>query len=78
MNNEEFERKMSFIINQQAQFVADIQQLQATQAQTQNVVGQFANLTFEGFTYTLARFNDVNIKIDALVDSQAPMSRLEI
>jgi hypothetical protein len=45
MNNEEFERKMAFIVEQQGQFATDIQQmrgvheqLQATQAQTENVV----------------------------------------
>jgi len=63
MSNEELERKMAFIIEQQAQFSADIQQLQATQAQTENVVGRLANAT-------LAGFNDVNAKINALVDSQ--------
>jgi hypothetical protein len=63
MSNEEFERKMAFMIEQQAQFAADIQQLQATQAQTENVVGRLANAT-------LAGFNDVNAKINALVDSQ--------
>ncbi len=63
MSNEEFERKMAFIVEQQAQFAADIQQLQATQAQTENVVGRLANAT-------LAGFNDVNAKIEALVDSQ--------
>ena len=63
MSNEEFERKMAFIIEQQAQFSSDTQQLQATQAQTENVVGRLANAT-------LAGFNDVNVKINALVDSQ--------
>ena len=63
MNNEEFERKMAFIVEQQAQFAVDIQQVQATQAQTENVVGRLANATLVGF-------NDVNAKIDALVDSQ--------
>jgi hypothetical protein len=63
MSNEEFERKMAFMIEQQSQFAADIQQLQATQAQTENVVGRLANAT-------LAGFNDVNAKINALVDSQ--------
>jgi hypothetical protein len=63
MSNEEFERRMAFIVEQQAQFAADIQQLQATQAQTENVVGRLANAT-------LAGFNDVNAKIESLVDSQ--------
>src|SRR6267378_5914067 len=70
MDNEEFERKMAFIVEQQAQFATDIQQLgevqgqlQATQAQTENVVARLANATLEGF-------KDVNAKIDALVEAQ--------
>jgi ABC-type transporter Mla subunit MlaD len=70
MNNEEFERKMAFIVEQQAQFATDIQQLgevqgqlQATQVQTENVVARLANATLEGF-------KDVNEKIDTLVDAQ--------
>ena len=35
MNNEEFDRKMAFIVEQQAQFAFDIQQLQESQAQLQ-------------------------------------------
>lgn len=54
---------MAFIVEQQAQFVVDIQQLKAIQAETENVVGRLANVTLVGF-------NDVNIKINALVDSQ--------
>ena len=63
MNNEEFEKKMAFIVEQQAQFGSDIQQLQETQAQTEKVVARLANAT-------LAGFNNVDVKIDALVDSQ--------
>ncbi len=63
MNNEEFERKMTFIVDQQAQFAADIQQMRELQAQTENVVGRLAHATLEGF-------KDVNAKINALVDAQ--------
>jgi ElaB/YqjD/DUF883 family membrane-anchored ribosome-binding protein len=63
MNNEEFERKMTFIVDQQAQSAADIQQMRELQAQTENVVGRLAHATLEGF-------KDVNAKIDSLVDSQ--------
>jgi len=63
MNNEEFERKMTFIVDQQAQFAADIQQMREFQAQTENVVGRLAHATLEGF-------KDVNAKINALVDAQ--------
>lgn len=34
MNNEEFERKVEFIVNQQAQFAIDIQKLQEAEALT--------------------------------------------
>jgi hypothetical protein len=63
MTNDELERKMEFIINQQAQFATDIQQLRESQAQTDQVVARLAHVTLEGF-------KDVNVKIDALVDSQ--------
>lgn len=62
MTNEEFERRMEFILEQQAQFAADIQQLRESQAQTDRVVNRLAAVTLEGF-------KDVNAKIDALVDS---------
>jgi ElaB/YqjD/DUF883 family membrane-anchored ribosome-binding protein len=74
MTNEEFEKKMEFIVEQQAQFTSDIQQLreaqaqlQATQAQTEQLVGRLASVTLEGF-------KDVNAKIDALVDSQVRLT----
>ena len=63
MSNEELERKMAFIVEQQAQFTSDIQQLREVQAQTEQLVGRLASVTFEGF-------KDVNVKINALVDSQ--------
>jgi hypothetical protein len=70
MNNEEFERKMSFIVEQQAQFAADIQQMRELQAQTENVVGRLAHATLEGF-------RDVNAKIDSLVDSQVRLTEAQ-
>lgn len=70
MSNEEVDRKIAFIIEQQAQFASDILQLreaqselQATQAQTEQVVARLAHATLEGF-------KDVNAKINSLVDSQ--------
>jgi len=70
MNNEEFERKMSFIVEQQAQFAADIQQMRELQAQTENVVGRLAHPTLEGF-------RDVNAKIVSLVDSQIRLTEAQ-
>ena len=70
MNNEEFERRMSFIVEQQAQFAADIQQMRELQAQTEDVVGRLAHATLEGF-------RDVNAKIDSLVDSQIRLTEAQ-
>ena len=63
MSNEEVDRRISFIIEQQTQFASDIQQLREVQVQTEQVVARLANVTLEGF-------KDVNAKINALVDSQ--------
>jgi len=43
MSNEEIERKMNFIVEQQAQFASDIQQLQESQTRTERLVAQTAN-----------------------------------
>jgi hypothetical protein len=55
MSNEEIERKMAFIVEQQAQFASDIQRLQESQARTDQVVAQtgeivarLANVTHVG------------------------------
>ena len=63
MSNEEVDRRIAFIIEQQAQFASDIQQLREVQVQTEHVVARLASVTLEGF-------KDVNAKINALVDSQ--------
>ena len=41
MHNEEFDRKMAFIVEQQAQFASDIQLLQESQARLQQSQAQF-------------------------------------
>lgn len=53
---------MDFILSQQAQFAADIQKLQETQAQTEQLVGRLALVTTKGF-------EDTAVKINALADS---------
>ena len=75
--NEDFDRKMAFIVEQQAQFASDIQQLQESQAhtdqvvaQTAEVVGQLGEVVTRLATVTHAGFGEVNVKINALVDAQ--------
>lgn len=70
MSNEEFEKKMEFIVEQQAQFSSDIQQLRQAQANTGEVIAQTGEIVGRLAHVTLEGFKDVNAKIDALVDGQ--------
>jgi septal ring factor EnvC (AmiA/AmiB activator) len=70
MSNEEIERKMAFIVEQQAQFASDIQRLEESQARTDQVVAQTGEIVARLANVTHVGFNDVNAKINALVDSQ--------
>jgi hypothetical protein len=77
MNNEDLQRRMAFIVEQQAQFASDIQRLQESQArtdqvvaQTGEIVGQTGEIVARLANVTLEGFKDVNAKINALVDSQ--------
>jgi uncharacterized protein YoxC len=77
MNNEELDRKIEFIVNQQARFAIDIDLLRENLSQVSNTVNQLsvnvvqvtevvtrlARVTHEGF-------RQVNGKIYALVDAQ--------
>jgi hypothetical protein len=70
MTNEEMQKAIEFIVNQQAQFTSDIQVLQEgqkklveSQLETNNLLNRLATATLKGF-------EDVNTKIDALVDAQ--------
>jgi flagellar basal body rod protein FlgG len=74
MSKEELEKRMEFIIEQQAQFTVDIdklreglQELRESQTKTDQLVNRLAAVTLEGF-------KDVNAKLDALVDSQIRLS----
>lgn len=63
MSDEDTEKRIAFIIEQQAQSASDSLQLGELQAKTEQLVGTLASATIEGF-------RDVNAKIDALADSQ--------
>ncbi len=77
MSNEELDRRIEFIIEQQAQFASDILQLREAQAQTEQIVaqtsqtvGQTGEIVTRLARGTLEGFKDVNAKINSLVDSQ--------
>lgn len=58
MNNEEIERKMNFIVEQQAQFASDIQQLHESQARTEQVLTTTVDVVARS-TETVARTAEV-------------------
>ena len=63
MGNENIEKLMEFILEQQAQFTARMGQLE-------DLVVRLARGTLERFEATDARVDDVDERISALVDSQ--------
>ncbi|MGH9932066.1 MAG: hypothetical protein ACREA9_22930 [Pyrinomonadaceae bacterium] len=77
MTNEAFEKRMEFIVEQQAQFTADIQQLRETQTQTERVVAETGEIVGRLAHATLEGFKDTNAKINALVDSQINLSEAQ-
>ncbi len=63
MSEEERQRQMDFIVNQQATS-------EERMAKIEDVVARLANLTLDRFAQTGVRLNDVDAKISALVDAQ--------
>jgi ABC-type transporter Mla subunit MlaD len=70
MSNEEVEKRMEFILEQQAQFASNMQVHDERFAQLESVLNRLAAVTLEGF-------KDVNAKIDALVDSNIRLSEAQ-
>ena len=74
MTNEEMLKTMQFILEQQAQFAADIQKAQESQAETNQIVNRLAAATLSRFESTDAHISalseDVDAKFAALIDAQ--------
>ena len=70
MSNEEFERKMAFIVNQQAKFEVDIEKLYEAQMLTEQKLQEANDMVTRLAYVTNEGFKDVNAKINALVNSQ--------
>ncbi len=78
MTNDETQRKMDFIVNQQAQFSADIQRLKELHTQAEerltrieDVVLRLANFTETGFTKLTAAQTLLDTRMAELAESQA-------
>jgi predicted nucleic acid-binding Zn-ribbon protein len=77
MTNEEMQRAMEFIVNQQAQITANIQKLQESQAKLQESqakggdrVTQLESLLARFAAATVKRFEYTDAKINALIEAQ--------
>ena len=66
MHNQEFERKMNSMMEQQAQVAADQERYRVWKVEIEDLLTRLAMVTKEGF-------KDVNAKINALVDAQIRM-----
>jgi tetrahydromethanopterin S-methyltransferase subunit G len=67
MTNEEFEKKMEFIVEQQAQLVINQEKADGRMTRLENLVGRLA-------TASLERFENIEEKVEALVDSQVRLT----
>ena len=80
MSNEEWERKMDFLLNQQAKFDAEMYELKAAQARTEETldraaenISHLAGFIHEGFGLTMNMFKETSIDIKALTESIADL-----
>ena len=67
MTNEEFKKKMEFIVEQQAQLVINQEKADGRMTRLENLVGRLA-------TASLERFENIEEKVEALVDSQVRLT----
>ncbi|HJQ30990.1 MAG TPA: hypothetical protein VJ866_02355 [Pyrinomonadaceae bacterium] len=70
MTYEEMQKTMQFILEQQAQFTVDIQQLKESQTKTDENVSQLTGVVAILAAETRAGFEEVRGSIAALVDAQ--------
>ena len=80
MSNEEWERKMEFLLNQQAKFDAEMYELKSAQARTEETVDRaaknishLAGFIHEGFGLTMNMFKETGADIKALTESIADL-----
>ena len=86
MSNEEWERKMEFLLNQQAKFDAEMYELKAAQAKTEQAmdraaknISHLAGFIHEGFGLVMNLFKDTDEKFkqtDAKIQALAEEHKL--
>lgn len=72
--SEETERNIEFIVQQQSQFVTDIQKLREAQVATDNIVERLATLTLNRFERVEGEVANLESKMSVLVDSHIKLA----
>ncbi len=70
MTNEEWDRKIEFLLNQQAKFDAGMQELEEGLVQLTDMTGELINTMSAGFRSVFESMKQSSHKIDVLVNSQ--------
>ena len=68
--SEETQRKIEFIVSQQAQFTVDMQSLRESQARTDAIVQRLANASLLRFEKVEGEVSNLDRKMEALIDVQ--------
>ena len=71
---EETQRNIDFIVQQQAQFVVDIQKLGEAQTRTDSIVERLATATLRRSEDAVGEVRNLEVKMEALVDSHIRLS----
>jgi hypothetical protein len=71
---EETQRNIDFIVQQQAQFVTDIQKLREEQTATREIIERLGVLTLNRFEKVEAEASNLEGKMEALVDSHIKLA----
>jgi len=71
MGNENIEKLMEFVLDQQARFASKIGQLEDILGQLEDLVVRLAKGTIDRSEATDGRLGDIDKRISALVDAQA-------
>jgi len=70
MTSEEMQRTMEFILNQQARFAVNIEQLRESQAKTDERVARLEEFLTRLAAATAKGIEDTSAKFNALIDAQ--------
>jgi uncharacterized phage infection (PIP) family protein YhgE len=78
MTNEQIENRMEFIVEQQAKFAEDIQQLQEAQQRTEGMIRQLVEVSFSLTSHVqelASHLEKLDERLNTLAESQVQLAR---